>query len=300
MTPMRVAVTGSEGLIGAALCEALAAQGHHVRRLDLALPADHEAHGDVADAVRVRALVEGCDGVVHLAAVSRVVHAERDPARCERTNVQGTACVVDAALASPARPWVLFASSREVYGEPARLPVREDDPIAPMNHYGRSKAAGEAIVARGRASGLATAVLRFANVYGALNDHADRVLPAFCRGAARGEDLRVDGPMHTFDFTHVSDVVQGALAAVARLASGDRAVPTIHLASGRPTTLGQLAVMAAAAGGWRSEVKLAPARSFDVSRFCGDPTRAKVELGWSARVSIEAGLDALVRAYAHP
>lgn len=290
-------VTGSSGLLGEALCASLSRAGHDVRGLDLRAPDGSAHHGDIRDVERLGRWVEGCDGVVHLAAVSRVVDAERDPERCESTNVKGTANVAAAVASATTRPWLLFASSREVYGEPARLPVREDDPVAPLNRYGRSKAEGERIVADLRARGTTAAVLRFANVYGSTHDHPDRVAPAFCRNAAHGRDLRVDGALHTFDFTHLDDTVQCILRAIDALASGARDLPTVHVASGRPTTLGQLAVMAAAAGGWRSAIVEAPSRDFDVSRFCGDPSRAAEVFGWRAQRSVEDGVAALVEAF---
>lgn len=292
---LRIGVTGSEGLLGEALCAALLRAGHAVRGLDLRAPEGSERHGDIRDLEHLSRWVEGCDGVVHLAAVSRVVDAERDPERCESTNVTGTANVVSAA--ERAGSWLLFASSREVYGEPARLPVYEDDPVAPLNRYGRSKAEGERIVAAARARGAHAAVLRFANVYGSTRDHPDRVVPAFCRNAAKGNPLRVDGALHTFDFTHLDDTVGCIVKVVDALASGARDLPTTHVASGRPTTLGQLAVMASAAGGWRSEIVEAPSRDFDVSRFCGDPSRAFEVLGWRSERAVEDGVAELVRAF---
>ena len=69
-----------------------------------------------------------------------------------------------AAAAMPIRPWVLLASSREVYGEPGQLPVREDTPMRPVNVYGRSKAAAERVALAWRRSGVDTAVVRMANV----------------------------------------------------------------------------------------------------------------------------------------
>ncbi len=295
---MRIGVTGSEGLIGSALCAALERDGHEVRRFDIRNASDSPHFGDLRDAEQVRRLVDGCDGVVHLGAISRVVWGEREPERCAATNEHGTRYVVEAAEATRTRPWVLFSSSREVYGEPTRLPVHEDLALAPVNVYGRSKAAGERAVNEGRARGLRTAVLRFSNVYGSTRDHADRVIPAFCRGAALGQALRVDGPLHTFDFTHLDDTLDGIRKTIELLAAGERALPPIHLVTGRPTTLGQLAVMAAAAGGWRSEIHEAPSRTFDVSRFCGDPSRAKQVLGWTAKRMVDDGVAAFVRDFA--
>ena len=70
----------------------------------------------------------GVDGVIHLAAVSRVVWGQKNPELCWETNVTGVQNVLDAAREASSRPWVISASSREVYGEAEHLPVSEDMP----------------------------------------------------------------------------------------------------------------------------------------------------------------------------
>ena len=92
----------------------------------LDLRGDGDERGDVRDPDKVARAIAGCRGVVHLAAVSRVIDGEREPARCESVNVGGLRVVIEAAQKIGA--WVLFASSREVYGQ-ATLPVHEDAPL---------------------------------------------------------------------------------------------------------------------------------------------------------------------------
>ena len=237
---MRILVTGSEGLVGSALTAALRDLQHQVVGLDLL--GDGHDRGDVRRADDVARAVHGCDGVVHLAAISRVVWGERDPDACVATNLGGTRNVLAACLEASPR-WVLFASSREVYGQPAALPASEDAPRHPVNVYGRSKVQGEDLVVGAREHGLATAVVRLSNVYGTTDDHQDRVVPAFARGAAEGRELRVDGRGHTFDFTHLDDTVDGLVRMIGLLEDGE-APPPVHVLTGRPTTLGELAELA--------------------------------------------------------
>jgi nucleoside-diphosphate-sugar epimerase len=137
--------------------------------------------------------------------------------------------VIAAALAAPYRTWVLTTSTREVYGEPARTPVVESDPVAPINVYGRSKAACEEVTLGGRDKGLGMAILRLANVYGSVRDHPDRVMPAFCRAAVLGTPMLVEGVGYTFDFTHVLDVARGIERIVWLLEAGRDDLPPIHL-----------------------------------------------------------------------
>ena len=292
----RILITGSEGLIGSALRTALEARGTEVAGLDLRGAGDEE--GDVRDAERVRHAVAGCCGIVHLAAVSRVVWGEREPETCRDVNVGGLRNVIAAAATvrakSSGRPWVVFASSREVYGQPDRLPVTEDAPLRPINVYGRSKVEGERLVEAARGEGLRAAIVRLSNVYGSTRDHADRVVPAFARGAVLGSVLRVDGADHTFDFTHLDDATRGIVAIIDLLADGKTPPPPVHLLTGQPFSLGQLAALAADLAGTGATIVQAPPRSFDVSRFHGNPARARKLLGWAPHVGLRQGLARLI------
>ena len=295
----RILVTGSEGLVGTAVAAALAARGHGVERLDLRCPAGDPGHGDVRDPERLRERAAGCRGIVHLAAVARVAPAEEDPRLCWETNVAGTGNVLRAAAASPSKPWVLLASSREVYGQPDRLPAREEEtPIRPVNVYGRSKAEAERVTLAARnGGGLNTAIVRLANVYGSPDDHPERVVPAFARAAAEGGVLRVYGRGTTLDFTHVDDSALGIVALVEALLAGERGLPPVHLASGRAVSLGELAELAREAGGRRVEVVDAPERNGSVAHFVGDPSRAWELLAWRATIDIADGMKRMVEAF---
>lgn len=289
-----ILVTGGLGLVGTGLTAVLPRHGLVVRSMDIRVPDPH-SRGDVRNAAGLAHHLHGCDGIIHLAAVSRVVWGERDPDLCWGTNVGGTRAVLEAAARSPRRPWVIFASSREVYGQPDVLPATEDAPLRPVNVYGRSKAAGERLVEDARAQGVRACTIRLSNVYGRIDDHADRVVPAFARAAVTGRPLRVEGAGHTFDFTHVKDVARG-IAALALLLDRREAPlpPPIHFVSGIPTTLGQLAELAVRLAGSASPRTEAPSRTFDVARFYGDRSRAAALLGWAPEIPLADGLARLI------
>lgn len=281
-------VTGSEGLIGTPLVIALRKAGFEVRQFDLRRSADE----DVCEPDALRRALTGVTGVVHLAAVTRVVWAQKDPWQCYRTNVRALETLARMCIGSPSRPWLISASSREVYGPASLFPVREDSPHRPINAYARSKVKGEEIMAEAKKSGLRANICRFSNVYGAAHDHADRVANAFARAAAFGGRIQVEGPGHTFDFTFVDDVVQGMVRLVLATDAGEY-FPPIHFVSGQPTSLEELSAIAVRNA--RSAVtpsEEAP-RSFDVSHFVGDPERARALLGWETETSIEDGFRAL-------
>jgi UDP-glucose 4-epimerase len=289
----RILITGSEGLIGRVVREHLSALGYLVNGLDLR-GFDGE-RGDVCNVAQVADAMSSCDGVLHLAAVSRVVWGERDPEHCWATHVGGLSNVLDAAKSQIRKPWFIFASSREVYGQPAELPANEDTPLAPVNVYARSKVEGERLVQHARQSaGLRTSVIRLSNVFGRTWDHADRVVPAFARAAVAGQSLRVDGPGHTFDFTHVEDVSRGIVSLIQRLVAGEDGFPPIHFVSGNATTLGELAEMAVEIAGSASSMVSAPPRNFDVAQFYGTHQRATSTLNWAPTVPLREGLSRLI------
>lgn len=286
-------ITGSQGLIGRALVSTLRARGEQAIGFDLR---NHPGE-DVLDADALARAALDCRGIIHLAAVSRVIWGEHDPVRCRATNVEGMRHVIAAALASPRRPWLLFASSREVYGQPEHLPVSESAPLAPVNVYGHTKVEAERMLAQAaRERQLHHAIVRLSNVYGCIHDHEDRVVPAFARAAASGASMRIDGIDNTFDFTHVDDVTR-ALSIVIEHLDRSGSLPPVHLLTGRPTSLGRLAELAAAAGGGRSSLVEAPARAYDVARFHGDPRRARELLDWTAHVTIEQGIAQFVEQF---
>lgn len=288
----RILITGSEGLIGLVVRAELAALGFSVKGLDLRGAGTE--HGDVRDPAQVARAIALCDGILHLAAVSRVVWGERDPHLCWTTNVGGLQNVLDAAAKQKRPPWIIFASSREVYGQPVHFPATEDAELSPMNVYARSKVEGERMVWDARERGMRTSIIRLSNVFGRTSDHADRVVPAFAKAAVSGLPLRVDGGTNTFDFTHVDDVSSGIVALVQRMSSGAAETPPIQFVSGVATTLEELAELALELAQSKSVVVRAPSRNFDVARFYGSPQRALAVLDWAPRVPLREGLARLI------
>jgi nucleoside-diphosphate-sugar epimerase len=192
---------------------------------------------------------------------------------------------------------VLLASSCEIHGEAAVLPVSESDPVAPINLYGRSKAAAEQLMMAARANGQVTQIARFAKVYGSIADHPDRVVPAFARAAATGGVMHVRGCANAFDFTHVDDVAQGVSRLVVALLAGERDLPPLQFASGRPASARSPAWPAASVGGQAGEGGRRALRGRYRRRFWGDPTRAWELLGWQATIDIETGLGRLLAVF---
>lgn len=289
----RILLTGSEGVIGRHLKHTLAHRGFEVVPCDLQ-PGTPGGATDIRTRHAVCEKLQGCHGILHLAAVSRVALGEADPDRCRTCNVDGTRELLQAALQQPQRPWLLFTSSREVYGNPLRLPASEDTPVNPVNVYGRSKAEGEKLVQEATLQGLRTGIVRLSNVYGSPSDYPDRVIPAFLHAACLGQDIRVDGPARRFDFTHIDDVIRGILLMLEALDNGHD-VPILQLTSGQSISLLELAEHIKVLSQSRSLIRRTEADAYTVSSFSGTSERALLHLGWTPQIPLLQGLTSLVK-----
>jgi len=290
---MKILLTGSAGFIGSDLKVFLEKQGIEVVAYDLK---DVPAH-DTRDFKDVKEKIKLVDGVIHLAAVSRVKVAYENPLECVNTNVGGTINVFEVSRISSNRPWVIFASSREVFGESRPLPATEETPRNPMNVYGIAKIAGEDLCKIfSKDYGLKTRVLRFSNVYTSVHDQLDRVIPKFIIQALKNEDIIINGTgEEIFDFTYIDDTIQGIWGCVQEIQKSEQLYNDFILATGAPTSLKELAEIIIQATKSNSRIQYSPGRSYDVNKFYADPSKAKQLLGFDPKVALMEGIDLSVK-----
>ena len=286
-----ILITGSKGLIGSHLKRILQNTDYKIIEYDNAYERSDSRYGCILDKDNLTKKAVECDGVVHLAAVSRVIWGEQNPELCERTNHMATKDIVEAVVNSPKKPWFIYASSREVYGEQSTLPVSEDCQLQPMNVYAHTKVHSENLVSEAIQAGLVACTVRFSNVFGGVEDHVDRVIPAFCRGALGNKELKIEGRKNIFDFTFIDDVVRGLASVIDHLEQQKTSLPPIHFTTGKGTTLGEAADLIVQKANSSSQLVEKPSRNFDVSRFYGSPKRAKELLNWEAKYAFEQGVD---------
>ena len=287
-----ILVTGSRGLIGSELMRQLEESVLTVKELDIRISPEQ----DITDPVYLRSAMAGVTGIVHLAAVSRVADAEEDPDYCYAVNTQGTQNILEAAKQA-GMPWVIFGSSREVYGQPEQLPADEQSEIKPINVYGHSKVQAEQVFGDYLQAGGIVSMLRLSNVYGNLSDKQKRVIPAFARAAAFGGTLRVEGSNKQFDFTHVKDVVSAIIKTIEQLSTAGNSLAPMNIASGRPVSLAQLAQLAQDNSVEPLTVDIQPSQDIFVEAYYSDPSKANRALDWQAGIGIEEGFADLVRQY---
>ncbi|HYD00053.1 MAG TPA: GDP-mannose 4,6-dehydratase [Phycisphaerales bacterium] len=323
-------VTGAAGFIGSHLSCALLARGDHVvgvdnfdpfyprerkevnlRRVrsaarfgtpdDAAAGTSRDARGsfqlieaDITDSTAVRAAFarHRPAAVVHLAARAGVRPSIADPAGYARTNVTGTAVVLEAAReamgAGCAR--VVVASSSSVYGNCPDAPFRETmDVSEPISPYAATKRACELMgYTHWHLCRMPTAMLRFFTVYGP-SQRPDLAVNRFLSLVSRGEPITMYGNGQTSrDYTYIDDIVAGVLAALDRVA--DHGYRVWNLGNSSPVTLESMIATVERVVGKRAVIRHEPASMGDVERTFADLTRSRQELGYSPRVGFDEGV----------
>ena len=214
---MRVLVTGGSGFIGSHVVDRLQARGLEPRIFDL-VPSPHHRAGDVdtvlgdlCDPDAVRDALQGCDAVVHLAALADVDQVTKDPALADRVNVRGTQSLLDAARELEIGRFV-YASTIWVYGDAAGPEaVDEDTPLGlPKHFYTATKIAGEMYTsAYTELYGLEHTILRFGIPYGP-RSRPTAVVAAFTAKALAGQPLTIAGDgTQSRRFVYVEDLADG-------------------------------------------------------------------------------------------
>ncbi|MCB9115697.1 MAG: NAD-dependent epimerase/dehydratase family protein [Caldilineaceae bacterium] len=300
---MNILVTGGAGFIGSHTVDAALAAGHSVRVLDdlstgtaANLPDSAELlTGDVTDLAAVEQALQGCDAVIHLAALVSVPQSLQEPANTYHVNTTGTVGLLEAARQAGVRRAVL-ASTCAVYGD---LPGRksEDSLVQPLVPYAASKRMAEQwLQLYAVAYGMETVVLRYFNVYGP-RQRADSpysgVIARWCDAAIAGERCRIFGDGNqTRDFISVHDVAQANLLAATldTFAWGE----IYQVATGQSMTLnGVLDALASVSPQPLQRSYEAP-RTGDIVHSSGSSDKLQ-RLGWRPTVPLADGLAELVR-----
>jgi UDP-glucose 4-epimerase len=291
----RILVTGGSGFIGSHVVDKLAEAGFEPRIYDLRPSPHHEPGsvdtvvGDLFDEEALRAAMEDCDAVVHLAAYADVGVVAEQPVDAEECNSRGTLAVLEAARASGTR--VVYGSTIWVYGASGDGVIDEDSPIGLPDHlYTASKLAGEMYcTSYAQLYDVPCTILRFGIPYGP-RARPSAVIPIFVSKALEGEPLTIAGDgLQTRRFIYVEDLADGVVAAVERGAE-DR---VYNLAGDETVTIRELAdTVSDLVGG--TEIVHTPGRSGDFGGAVISNERAAEELGWRASTPLREGVSRYV------
>src|SRR4051794_33346178 len=293
---MRYLVTGAAGFIGSHLVEALEAAGHDVVGLDCftdyydpALKAENAGWHDVEriDLAEDELELSSFDGVYHLAGQPGVRSFGDVFPLYLRRNVLATQRLFEAAAAAGVR--VVWSSSSSVYGDAETYPTPEDAEPRPRSPYGITKLAGEHLArAYGRDFGLDAVTLRYFTVYGP-RQRPDMFMARVVAALADGGSFEVYGDGgQSRSFTYVGDAVAATIAAMEHGRSG----AVYNVGGGEIATVREAIALLERISGRTLDVRFGPRQAGDIERTSADVSRARAELGWEPRTTLEDGLRA--------
>ncbi len=301
---MRILVTGGAGFIGSHVVDAYVAAGHEVAVLDnfstgneANLNPSAEAHRvDLRDQAGVEKVVASFrpEIVNHHAAQSEVPKSVADPTYDAQVNIIGGLNLLKASVDHAVKKVIFISTGGALYGEPDVVPADEDHPVRPLSPYGTSKFCFEQYLGTfKRTFELEFTVLRYANIYGPRQDfyaEEGRVVAIFASRMLARKPVTIDGDgEQSRDMLHVGDAATANLAALER---GDGGI--FHVSTGVAVSINDLYRKLAILTDYKVAPNFGPRRKGDVFRIALDNARARRDLGWEPRVSLEEGLSLTV------
>lgn len=276
-----VLVTGATGFLGRPLVAALESEGFVVRK-------HSSANGDIANCALP---MEGVSRVFHLAGKSYVPESWQNPEAFYRTNVMGMVNVLEHCRRNQAA--LTFISSY-VYGQPKRLPIAEDHPLAAANPYAHTKIIAEEIARFFQERfGLDLLIVRPFNIYGP-GQSGRFLIASIVRQVLDPslESVRLQDLRPKRDYLYVSDAVSFLIASLHKRASG-----VFNVGSGVSISVAEIAeLVIKAANISKTVVSTGEERPGEIMDVVADTSRAQTELGWHPATSLADGISAVIAA----
>ena len=310
-----VLITGGLGFIGSHLAARLVAEGAEVTLVDSLIPEYGGNLGnirDIADRVRVnisdvrdehglRYLIQGQDFLFNLAGQTGHLDSMTDPETDLDINCRAQLSILETCRRYNPGVKIVFASTRQIYGRPAYLPVDERHLVQPVDVNGINKAAGERYhILYNDVHGIRACALRLTNTYGPhmrIRDARQTFLGVWIRRLLEGQPFEVWEGAQLRDFTYVDDAVDAfCRAALDPAADGQ----TYNLGGLEVVSLHELADLLVEVNGAGSyEVKSFPAdrKRIDIGDYYSDDRRVRETLGWLPRVPLRDGLSRTLAFY---
>ena len=302
---MTILVTGGAGYIGSHMIHALIEAGEGVVVLDnlstgfrWAIPNDVAlVIGETGDEALVARLIaeHGVSAIIHFAASVVVPDSVSDPLGYYRNNTVNSRALVECAVKGGIKQFI-FSSTAAVYGNPAKVPIGEDDAVAPMSPYGSSKLMTEIMLRdTGIAHRLDYVILRYFNVAGAdpklrigqstkgathlIKVAVETALGKRAKMDVFGTDYPTPDGTCIRDYIHVADLVHAHSDALAYLRAGGRSV-TLNCGYGHGFSVLDVIDTVKRVSGVDFRVDRAGRRPGDPAQIVANADRARELLGW--------------------
>jgi UDP-glucose 4-epimerase len=299
-------VLGGSGFLGSRLCRSLVDAGFAVRSVSRSgRPKRREEawwksvqwiKSSIGSPSSLEAVI-GCEFIVHLSSTTLPSTSNEDVLFDIESNVVSTIQVLQSAVAAKVKKIVFISSGGTVYGNATVLPISENHATDPICSYGIHKLMIEKYLQLFRsAAGLDSIILRVANIYGE-SQSCEKPIGAVAHFTARaiaGVPIEIWGDGTVIrDYTYVDDVVKAIMKALAY--TGKEKV--FNIGTGCGVSLNGIISLLQDKLLLRpvSAIYL-PKRGFDVSGNVLDVARARTELGWTAEVGLNEGIDRIIHA----
>jgi UDP-glucose 4-epimerase len=249
---------------------------------------------DVRDPHSMRHIIRGQDYLFNLAGQTSHQDSMEDPHTDLEINCRAQLTILEACRRYNPAVRIVFASTRQIYGRPERLPVDETHLLRPVDVNGINKMAGEWYhVLYNNVYGLRASALRLTNTYGPrmrVKDARQTFLGVWIRAIVEGKPFEVWEGQQLRDFTYVDDAVDAFLLAAA---SDEASGQVMNLGGDRVISLKDLAdLLLEVNGGGKYTIRSFPPerKRIDIGDYYADFSRARSLLGWQPRVRLEEGL----------
>ena len=298
---MKILVTGGAGFIGSHIAEYLVRRGDDVTVLDNLITGSKEnltkisdkinfVNGDIRDHKLLEKLVSDTTGVFHEAALASVQQSFSMKDEYIDVNVSGTENIFK--LAKEYGFKIVYASSSSVYGNPKKIPVKEDDERKPINPYAKTKLDGEDLAKKYSEIGVKVIGLRYFNVFGKRQskEYAG-VIKLFLQRIQQKKSPKINGDgLQTRDFVHIDDVVKANVLAM----DSDINHRFLNVGSGLPTSVLDLANLIIEVSGLSLEPIHGPELSGDVKATQSDIKLIRKLLNWEPKTKLDAWLTKII------
>jgi nucleoside-diphosphate-sugar epimerase len=298
----KILITGSSGTIGTRLCEKLLNLGYEIIGVDWKTNKWHKnlekrtIHLDLRNKNLVlKKLPNKVDLIIHLAANARVYELVKNP-DLARDNIITTYNILEYARINKIKN-ILFASSREVYGNTKKAKHKEEDVKIENceSPYSASKIAGEALIhSYHKCFGINYVITRFSNVYG-MYDESDRVIPLFIRKAIKNENIVVFGKDKILDFTYIDDAVEGVVKVIQVFNKVKNNI--FNIATGKGTKILFVAQLIKKFLNSKSRIIIKQNRPGEVVKYIADISKAKKLLNYEPRTDVVEGIKKTIKWY---
>jgi len=295
---MNITITGGAGFLGRHLCRALTVAGHQIKIIDLKENPEFETMiADVRDSEKMKELITNADIVFHLASLIEAGESVEKPEKYIDYNINGTLSVLEAMRLNGVKTFI-FSSSAAIYGEPIQVPIKEDDRTLPINPYGMTKLAMEALLrSYVEAHDFTGVALRYFNLYGSEEHHEPEThaIPRFIEQIYNNREVTVWGDgSHQRDYVYISDIVEAHLQALELVAKNPQKYHYMNLSTENPSSVMEVIQIIEQAMNKKAMIKHHDPRPGDPLRLSADATKAREILNWQSKTDLATGLKQTV------